>query len=138
MRNRLEQRCRVVIVDDNPGIRAVLRIMLADDSGIEVIGEAADGREAIRAVGQLAPDLALMDLNMPVMGGLEATAEIKRRYPGVRVVIVTMHKGQEYSGAIFEAGADGYVQKDASSSEFCTAIRSVMAGEIYGLKPGVC
>jgi DNA-binding NarL/FixJ family response regulator len=138
MRNRLEQRCRVVIVDDNPGIRAVLRIMLADDSGIEVVGEAADGREAIRAVGQLAPDLVLMDLNMPVMGGLEATAEIKRRYPRVRVVIVTMHKGREYSGAILEAGADGYVLKDASSSEFCAAIRSVMAGQIYGLRPAVC
>jgi DNA-binding NarL/FixJ family response regulator len=128
MLNRLEQRCRVVVVDDNPEIRAVLRIMLTNDSGIEVIGEAVDGRDAIRAVGQLVPDVALMDLNMPVMGGLEATAEIKRRYPGVRVVILTMHEGQEYSDAILEAGADGYVQKDASSSELCAAIRSGMAG----------
>ena len=138
MLNRLEQRCRVVIVDDNPGIRAAMRILLTDDSGIEVIGEAADGHEAIRAVGQLAPDVVLMDLSMPVMGGLEATAEIKRRYPGVRVVIVSMHKEPAFLVAILEVGADGYVPKDASCSKLCAAIRSVMAGEIYGLRPDGC
>ena len=134
----MEKRCHVVIADDHPVIRAVLRATLAMDSGIDVIGEAVDGREAIHAVVRLAPDVVLMDLNMPVMGGLEATAEIKRRYPGVRVVIVTMHKGQEYSDASLHAGADGFIQKDASFSELCTAVRSVMAGEIYGLRPAVC
>jgi DNA-binding NarL/FixJ family response regulator len=133
----MAQRWRIVIVDDHPLFRIGLRAALTKDSGIEVVGEAGNGSEAIRTVGQLAPDLMLIDLNMPVMNGLEATAEIKRRYPGVRVIVLSLHKTQEYIVASLRAGADGYVPKDASFEELCVAIRSVMAGKPYGLEPAV-
>lgn len=134
----MEQWCRAVIVDDHPLLRTGLRAALTRGLGIEVIGEAGNGSDGIRVVGQLAPDLVLMDLNMPVMNGLEATVEIKRRYPNVRVIILTLHKAQEYLAASLQAGADGYIQKDASFEQLCAAIRSVMAGKTYGFGPAVC
>src|SRR5512132_4076735 len=103
----MEEKHRIVIVDDHALFRAGLRRLLAEDPGIEVVGEAGNGRLAISAVGLLAPHLVLMDLSMPEMGGVEATLEIKRRYPGVRVLVMTMHKPAEYVQASLDAGADG-------------------------------
>ena len=127
----MEQSRRILIVDDHTLLRAGLRALLAQDPGIEVVGEADNGRDAIRAVGQLAPHLVLMDLTMPEMNGMEAITEIKRRYPEVRVLVMTLHKAEDYIHASLTAGADGYILKDASQDEFRVAIRSVLAGKTY-------
>jgi DNA-binding NarL/FixJ family response regulator len=119
-------RKRVLIVDDHPLVRTALRTIVDRYSNLQVIGEAVDGPDAIRAVGDLAPHLVLMDMTMPGMNGIEATAEIKRRYPHVRVLIVTMHNSEEYIRASLEAGADGYVVKDAGMDEFRAAIRQAL------------
>lgn len=127
----MEQTQRVLIVDDHALFRAGLRKLLPQDSAIEVVGEASNGTDAIRAVAQLAPHLVLMDLGMPGMNGMEATTEIKRHYPQVRVLVVTLHEAEEYVHASLQAGADGYIRKDATQTELRAAIRSVLAGNTY-------
>jgi len=122
---------RVIIVDDHALVRAGLRRLLAEDPGIEIVGEAGNGRLAITEVGLLAPDLVLMDLAMPDMNGIKATLEIKQRYPEVRVLIMTMHNTIEYVQASLEAGADGYVLKETEPEEFFAAIHSVLQGKRY-------
>ena len=127
----MEQPKRVIIVDDHALVRAGLRRLLGEDPGIEVVGEAGNGRLAISAVDLLAPHLVLMDLAMPDMNGIEATIEIKRRFPEVRVLMMTMHKSVEYVQASLEAGADGYILKATGPEEFFSAIYSVLQRRIY-------
>ena len=127
----MEQRHRIVIVDDHALIRAVLRRLLDKDPGIEVVGEAGNGRLAISAVDLLAPHLVLMDLTMPEMNGVEATLEIKRCHPEVRVLVLTMHKSEDHVRASLEAGADGYILKDAGPEALLDAIHSVLQGKTY-------
>jgi DNA-binding NarL/FixJ family response regulator len=127
----MEDRRRILIVDDHNLFRAGVRALLIDDPDIEVVGEADNGRDAIRAVGQLAPHLVLMDLAMPSMNGIEATTEIKRRYPDVRVLVMTLHKTEDYIHAALRAGADGYILKDATQEEFHVAVRSILRGKTY-------
>jgi DNA-binding NarL/FixJ family response regulator len=127
----VEKPKRVIIVDDHTLVRAGLRRLLAEDPGIEIVGEAGNGRLAISAVGLLAPHLVLMDLAMPEMNGLEATLEIKKRYPEVRVLIMTMHKSAEYVRASLDAGADGYILKETEPEELFAAIHSVLQGKAY-------
>jgi two-component system, NarL family, response regulator NreC len=122
---------RVLIVDDHTLLRAGLRGLLAQDPDIEIVGEAADGRDAVRAVGQLSPHLVLMDLTMPGMNGIEAVTEIKRRYPDVRILVMTLHKTEDFIHASLRAGADGYILKDATHEELRLAIRSVLQGKTY-------
>jgi DNA-binding NarL/FixJ family response regulator len=111
--------------------RAGVRALLTAAQDIEVVGEADNGRDAIRAVGQLAPHLVLMDLTMPSMNGMEAMTEIKRRYPDVRVLVMTLHKTEDYIHAALKAGADGYILKDATQEEFHVAVRSILRGKTY-------
>ena len=127
----MDKTYRVLIVDDHTLFRAGLRAMLAEDPGIEIVGEADNGRDAIRAVAVLAPHLVLMDLSMPKMNGTEAITEIKRRNPDVRVLVVTLHTLEDYVQASLKAGADGYILKNATPDEFRVAIRSVLAGKTY-------
>ena len=127
----MEQKHRILIADDHALLRAGLRALLTQDPAIEVVGEADNGRDAIRAVGELAPHLVLMDLTMPEMNGMEAITEIKRRYPDVRVLVMTLHKAEDYVHASLKAGADGYILKDATQEEFCVAVRSVLQGKTY-------
>ena len=127
----MDKKRRILIVDDHTLFRAGLRALLAREPDIEIVGEAADGREAVRAVGQLAPHLVLMDLTMPRMNGMEAITEIKRHYPDVRVLVTTLHKAEDYVHASLKAGADGYILKDATQEEFLGAIRSVLLGKTY-------
>ncbi len=127
----MEQKHRILIVDDHTLLRAGLRALLTNDPALEVVGEADNGRDAIRAVGELAPHLVLMDLTMPGMNGMEAMTEIKRRYPNVRVLVMTLHKTEDYIHASLKAGADGYILKDATQEEFRVAIRSVLHGKTY-------
>ena len=127
----MDKKQRILIVDDHTLLRAGLRALLAQDPGIEIVGEASDGRDAVRAVGQLTPNLVLMDLTMPGMNGIEAVTEIKRRYPDVRVLVMTLHKTEEFIHASLKAGADGYILKDATHDELRVAIRSVLQGKTY-------
>jgi len=127
----MEKPKRVIIVDDHALVRAGLRRLLGEDPGIEVVGEAGNGRLAITAVDLLAPHLVLMDLAMPDMNGIEATMEIKRRFPEVRVLMMTMHKSAEYVQASLKAGADGYILKETELGEFFAAIHSVLQGKTY-------
>jgi two-component system response regulator NreC len=131
MEQKMEQKHRIVIVDDHTLFRAGVRALLTADPDIEVVGEADNGRDAIRAVGQSAPHLVLMDLTMPSMNGMEAMTEIKRRYPDVRVLVMTLHKTEDYIHAALKAGADGYILKDATQEEFHVAVHSILRGKTY-------
>jgi DNA-binding NarL/FixJ family response regulator len=120
---------RLAIVDDHQLARDGLRDMLADEPDLEVIGEAANGREALSLCSRLHPDLVLMDVRMPEMDGLRATEEIKRRYSKISVLMVTMHENPDYLLEALKAGAAGYVLKDASQEEVVSAVRRVREGE---------
>lgn len=126
----------ILIVENHALLRAGLRALLAADADFEVVGEAANGHDAIQAVRTLQPTLVLMDISMPGMNGIEAMIDIKRRCPGLRIIVITIHKEDEYIHASLRAGADGYLLKDASNEEFQVAIRTVSSGKIY-LSPAV-
>ena len=122
---------RIVIAEDHTILREGLRVLLSSDPEFEVVCEAEDGRDAIRCVENLSPDLVLMDLSMPRMNGLEAIKEIKKRSPETKIITLTVHKTEEYILATLQAGADGYVLKDATHSELVIAIKNVLIGKRY-------
>jgi DNA-binding NarL/FixJ family response regulator len=127
---------RILIVEDHAMLRAGLRALLSQDQDVEIVGEADNGRDAVRMIGILAPHLVLMDLSMPGMNGIEALMDIKRRYPATRVLILTIHKTDEYIHESLRAGADGYILKDATQDELRIAVRSVLNGKTY-LSPDI-
>jgi DNA-binding NarL/FixJ family response regulator len=136
-----EDAVRVFLVDDHSVVRAGLAAYLDTEPGIGVIGEAADGTEAINRIAVLAnsdeaPDVVLMDVLMPKMDGITATAEIKRRWPVIEVVAVTSFLEEDKIRAALEAGATGYLLKDADASDVADAIRAAVAGEVH-LDPAV-
>jgi two-component system response regulator NreC len=123
--------CRILIAEDHAILREGLRALLCTDPNLEIVGEAGDGQTAIRCVDNLSPDLVLMDLSMPKMSGLEAIRDIKNRNPDTKIIVLTVHKTEEYVLSTLQAGADGYVLKDADHSELRTAIKNVMAARRY-------
>ncbi len=127
---------RVVLVEDHSLVRAGLRTLLERVRGVEVVGEAADGREALELIGATRPDLVLMDIAMPVMNGLEATRRVVKDHPTVKVIILSMHVNEEYVMRALDVGASGYLIKDAGTEELDLAINSVVRGETY-LSPPV-
>ena len=132
----MNDKVRIVLADDHTILREGLRALLTAEDEILVVGEAQDGREAVRCVERLEPDLLLMDLSMPRMSGMDAIREIKKRYPDTKIIALTVHKTEEYLLTTLQAGADGYVLKDATHDELVMAIRTVMAGKSY-LSPDV-
>jgi DNA-binding NarL/FixJ family response regulator len=120
---------QLLIVDDHKIARESLRDMLADEPSIEVIGEAANGREALALCSRLRPNLIMMDVRMPEMDGLAATREIKQRYPEISVLMVTMHENPDYLLEALKAGAAGYVLKDAPQHEVVAAVHQVLGDE---------
>lgn len=126
----------VLIVDDHAILREGLRALLSLYPDFEVVGEAEDGLEAINKARQLSPDIVLMDIAMPVLGGLEATLEIRKQSPGSRVVILTQHDDTEYIFPMLKAGAAGYVLKKAVGTELVAALRAVHQGGSF-LYPSV-
>lgn len=122
---------RVLIVDDHPVVREGLRSVLAYYPDLEVIGEAQDGLEAIARVHELRPDVVLMDIAMPEMSGLEATREIHKQYPFIRVLVLTQHEDRQYLLPVLQAGALGYILKRARSEELVNALRTVARGEMF-------
>jgi DNA-binding NarL/FixJ family response regulator len=127
---------RVLVVDDDKLMRAGLRAVLSSDEGIEVVGEAADGRAAIESAGRLEPDLVLMDVRMPEMDGITATREVLAASPEVRVVIVTTFEEDDYVFGALAAGASGFLLKRTGPEELIEAIKTVADGEAL-LSPSV-
>mgnify|MGYP000435190055 CR=1 FL=1 len=127
---------RIVLVEDHTILREGLRALLSADPKFEIVGEADDGREAVRQVEKLIPDLVVMDLSMPRMTGMDAIREIKRRHPVTKIIALTVHKAEEYLRNTLQAGADGYVLKDATHEELMLAIQNVLKGKTY-LSPSV-
>jgi len=126
-----QQRLHIVIAEDHALVRAGMRALLSQDPEFEIVGEVDNGRDAVRVAGELRPDVVLMDLTMPGMNGMEAILDIKRRYPEIRVLVLTLHKTEEFVLASLRAGADGYILKEATPSELRLAVRTVAGGKTY-------
>jgi DNA-binding NarL/FixJ family response regulator len=131
-----KKRYRIVIAEDHRILREGLRFLLSSNPDFEIVGEAEDGRGAIRCVDKLRPDLVLMDLSMPKMNGLDAIAEVKNHCPDTKVLVLTVHKAEEYVFESLKAGADGYLLKDATHNELMLAVGNVLEGKPY-LSPGI-
>ena len=122
---------RVLLADDHSLIRIGVRTLVEQLGGMEVVGEASDGRMALEMIKKHYPDLVLMDIGMAGMNGLEATARVTKDFPGVKVIILSMHATEEYVWQALRAGACGYLLKDSGLSELELAINAVMKGEMY-------
>jgi len=127
---------RIVIAEDHTILREGLKSLLSSSPEFETVGEAEDGREAIRCVEKLKPDLILTDLSMPRMTGMDAIREIKRRSPETKVLVLTVHKTEEYILATLQAGADGYLLKESTQAELMIAVKHVLGGKHY-ISPGI-
>ena len=127
---------RIMIVENHALIRAGLRMLLSQDADFEVVGESDNGRDAIRLAIKLMPNLILTDLNMPGMNGIESTRAIKMLLPETKVLVLTVHKTDEYIHESLKAGADGYILKDATHKELSAAIHSILNGKTY-LSPDI-
>ena len=122
---------RVLVADDHTIVRSGVRLLLQAEPDIEVVGEAVDGAQAVALAEEFQPDVVLMDIAMPVMNGMEATRRIKARRPETGVLVLTMHRSDEYFFEVLKAGANGYVLKGADTSDLINAIRTVARGEVF-------
>lgn len=122
---------RILLVDDHALVRAGLRSLLEDIEGLQVVGEAHDGREAADAIGVHRPDIVLMDISMPGLNGLDATRRIVKEYPSVRVIVLSMHANETHVLQGLRAGALGYVLKGSAPRELALAIEYVARGEFF-------
>ena len=125
------ERTRVVVVDDHAMMRAGLRMLINSQSDMEVVGEADDGRGAIEQAMALRPDVLLLDLSMPGLGGIVAVERVRKESAKTKILILTMHEDPEYLRQALEAGASGYLVKRAADTELLAAIRAVRRGEGY-------
>lgn len=122
---------RLLLVDDHAVVRSGLQMLLGAEENLEIVGEAGNAADAIRQAELLKPDVMLMDIGLPDMSGIDATREIKRRFPEIAVVALTIHEDEQYFFKMLEAGASGYVPKRAAPEELLTAIRTTADGEVY-------
>lgn len=122
---------KLLLADDHAVLRAGLKALLNSQPDMEVIAEAADGEEAVRKSAELTPDIVIMDISMPILTGLEATKEIKKRNPAVKVLVLTVHEDESYLHRMLRAGASGYVPKKAADTELLAAIRATHQGEHF-------
>jgi DNA-binding NarL/FixJ family response regulator len=127
---------RIVIAEDHTILREGLRALLSSSPDFEIVGEAEDGREAIRSVERLKPHLILTDLSMPRMNGMDAIREIRRRSPDTKILVLTIHRTEEYILETLKAGANGYLLKDSTHAELLMAVRHVLSGKHY-ISPGI-
>ena len=121
----------ILLADDHTILRAGLKMMLNAQPDIEVVGEAHDGRQAIHEAQRLLPDIVLMDITMPDMNGIEATRQIKKLVPEIKVLVLTMHENDEYIFQALRAGASGYILKEAADTELITALHVIQSGQFY-------
>lgn len=122
---------RILIVDDHALVREGVTALLKLHDDIEVLGEASNGKEAIEKTVKLRPEIILMDIAMPGLGGIETTLEIKKMYPGIKILILSQHDDTEYIGRLIKAGVSGYILKHALGTDLISAIRAVARGEFY-------
>lgn len=122
---------RVLIVDDHAILRSGLRMLLGAQADMEVVGEASDGAEVVERVAELQPDVVLLDLSMPGVGGLEALRRMKQRAAGTRALVLSQYDDESYLRQALECGASGYVLKRAADTDLLSAIRAVARGEVY-------
>jgi DNA-binding NarL/FixJ family response regulator len=127
----MASRYRLVIAEDHTILREGLRSLLATEPLFEIVAEACDGLEAVSMVGRHRPDLILMDVSMPRMNGIEAAREIARQYPQTKILILTVHDGEDYVLSALEAGAAGYVLKDSTRAELIDAARKTLEGKSF-------
>jgi DNA-binding NarL/FixJ family response regulator len=127
---------RIIIAEDHRLFREGIRALLEANPDFEIVCEAANGLEAIRCVRKHRADLIILDLSMPKLGGISAIKEIKRQFPGLKILVLTIHRSDQYVLETFEAGADGYCLKDAGRNELRMAVDSVLSGNTY-LSPGI-
>jgi len=126
----------IVIADDHALLRDGMRALLSAEADIEIIGETDNGKDAIKLACTLRPKLVLMDLSLPGIHGLDAIAEIKQRIPDIKILVVTIHKTDEYIQQALRVGASGYLAKESSYTELLAAIRAVLVGKVY-LSPDI-
>lgn len=127
---------KILLVDDHQVIRDGLRALIEKERGMKVVGEAANGREAVRLARELAPDVVVMDISMPDLNGIEATRQIASRVPGAKVVTLSMHSDRRFVAEMLRAGAAAYLLKESAFDELARAVRAVAAGGTY-LSPAV-
>jgi DNA-binding NarL/FixJ family response regulator len=124
-------RIRVLLADDHGVVRKGLRFLLGDESSIEVVGEAADGHQAVRLADELSPNVVVMDIAMPNLNGIQATAEMTKRNPRIGVVILSMHSDEAYLVRALSAGAKGYLLKDSAEPDLIRAVQAVAQGRPF-------
>jgi DNA-binding NarL/FixJ family response regulator len=124
---------RILLADDHEVLRQSLKNVLAGSGDLEVVGEASDGLELLNLLklSTLTPQMAIVDITMPNLGGIETTRRIKMTYPEVKVLILTIHKDQEYLDQAFSAGAEGYLLKEDANTELFLAIETIRQGKVY-------
>jgi DNA-binding NarL/FixJ family response regulator len=125
------KKIRILLADDHTVMRSGLRVLLERQADLQVVGEAADGREAVELAGKLAPDAAVMDIAMPQLNGLDATRQITSRNPHTAVVVLSMHSDEGYVARALKAGARGYLMKDSAEADLINAIRAVCDGKAF-------
>ena len=130
------KKLRVILADDHALVRAGIRVLIENIPNVEVIGEAGNGNEALALMERTSPDIALVDMAMPELNGLGVTQAVAKRFPEVKVIILSMHQNAAFVLHALRAGADGYIVKDGASSELAAAIEAVARGETY-LSPAV-
>lgn len=127
---------RVLLAEDHTIVRKGLRSLLDKELSIEVVGEAEDGRDALKRAEELNPDVVVMDISMPGLNGLEATRQLKKRFPQMKIIILTVYSNEEYIFQTLQAGASGYLIKSAAPTDLISAINAALRGESY-LSPSI-
>lgn len=122
---------RILLADDHGIVRRGMRALLTSEEGLEVVGEAANGREALKGIESLRPDLAILDVAMPMLNGIEVTAQAMKTYPDLKVIILSMYADEAYVVRALTAGARGYLLKEATEEDLLPAVRAVAAGRSY-------
>lgn len=122
---------KIIIADDHAIVRAGLRSLLQEESGLELVGEASGGYEAIELVGKTHPDVLVLDLSMPDLDGISVTRSLKAEYPNLRILILTLHEDDALLKGAIKAGAAGYILKRAAEAELLTAIQVILRGDLY-------
>jgi DNA-binding NarL/FixJ family response regulator len=123
--------CRIILADDHTLVRQGIKRILAEDPSLEVVGEAVDGKEALKLLENLRPDLVILDIQMPRMGGMEAAQKIKEIWPELKVLILTMHKENEYLRQARKIGVEGFVLKEDVDLVLLSAIAAIRRGETF-------
>jgi DNA-binding NarL/FixJ family response regulator len=130
------KKIKLLVADDHKIFRQGIKKLLEDESDLQVVGEASDGRDAVKKATELKPDVILMDIAMANLNGLEATRQIKKQLPSAKVIMVTMHKNEEYVLQSFQAGASGFILKEGAVEELVSAIRSIHSDKSF-LSPSI-